>query len=653
MSRHSAALRPDIVEVAIEIIKSLRSLGGEKGAEPMETELAAGPSTIAPSAGDAAASAAEPSAQSDSQTFLVEGVAYTARMLETLFSHGDTAKLFMEKGIVEMLLALHRLPALPSSFGSTNASHALLSAFRAMLPHAAGLSTSLFAPVRAELAAALDSAIGAASALRGSQVLELPPESRESYIRTLTRAEGMTSFAAAAVRSLGALVGEYADVGKGSIIAKLGVLERLVLVQAALADELKLAADLEEKAKAKVAAGQPEQPAIARAQAGGSSSAAAPEAPAAMDVEPATEEDKKKKTDTLLVRDILRHSLHACHAFYQSVSKVIHTSSRRRESVRLTPGMRAAALELATTLHLTLRQAHESAAASSPSPEGVEYPPEGMRLSRYLMRALNGLFGALFDTRRNTCHCLVLNFFVSCGGLVAFLQRFQDVVSLVKSLPGLDDAAVAKLFKLLAEGERSGSDSDDAVPDSAAMAHHFHVEAVAGKFLETMASLSFAHMLASSPNAGALLTAEVPSAGSVAVPVMFPPATDVISFVRTLWGVLLGAVLPVWQDTALLTGHPWLVQDVVSVMHNCTESEASVRMLTALSGSRAAGQTAVRRTPSADPERVQIIVGMGFTEAQAREAMRRVRSATHQLAWRQFFIRFFSSCSPQFRNPNY
>lgn len=44
-------------------------------------------------------------------------------MLETMLTSGETARLFVERGGVDLLLTLYRLPRLPPTFGSTNASH--------------------------------------------------------------------------------------------------------------------------------------------------------------------------------------------------------------------------------------------------------------------------------------------------------------------------------------------------------------------------------------------------------------------------------------------------------------------------------------------------------------------------------------------------
>ncbi len=44
--------------------------------------------------------------------------------------------------------------------------------------------------------------------------------------------------------------------------------------------------------------------------------------------------------------------------------------------------------------------------------------------ARYLSSIVEDLAAVLFDNRRGTCHCLMLNYWIRCGGLQAFLAQF-------------------------------------------------------------------------------------------------------------------------------------------------------------------------------------------------------------------------------------
>lgn len=63
-------------------------------------------------------------------------------------------------------------------------------------------------------------------------------------------------------------------------------------------------------------------------------------------------------------------------------------------------------------------------------------------------------------------------------------------------------------------------------------------------------------------------------------------------------------------------------QSVVSVLRNCTENAGHLQAVVAT-----AARTAARAVAPPDPARVQQIVEMGFSQAQAEEALRRVSTA--------------------------
>lgn len=44
-------------------------------------------------------------------------------------------------------------------------------------------------------------------------------------------------------------------------------------------------------------------------------------------------------------------------------------------------------------------------------------------------------------------------------------------------------------------------------------------------------------------------------------------AEDIPAFMRRVWGVLLGAVLPLWKDVDLLAAHPKMVQVRCGAVH--------------------------------------------------------------------------------------
>lgn len=93
--------------------------------------------------------------------------------------------------------------------------------------------------------------------------------------------------------------------------------------------------------------------------------------------------------------------------------------------------------------------------------------------------------------------------------------------------------------------------------------------------------------------------------------------------VRFALGLSLCIAQPVPLTFVCLThavASPISLQSVVSVLRNCTENSSQLAAAVAAS---AAARTATRGG-AVDPNRVQQIVEMGFSQAQAEEALRRV-----------------------------
>ncbi|KAI3425184.1 hypothetical protein D9Q98_008953 [Chlorella vulgaris] len=698
-------------EAAMEVEAQAQQAPAEQEAEPMTAEPAAAvpaPAEAHATAAAAGAVAAEPAGEQaqpaavqggaageaaaeneeeeeveevlaedpEAETYLVECVTYTARMLESMLTSAETAKLFVERGGVELLLTLYRLPRLPPTFGSTNASHSLLVSFRVFTTHHASAQLPhIFGLLRAALLTQLDAALAAARQVGGACVPLLPAQQREAYIRQVSSTEGLAALAATVVRNASSVLKDISN-GDMSVILKLGELERMVLWQAAVADEWRLehaaAKAAEEKAAATAAAapgGDQEMVDSAAAAAGGaaaSASASAAAGPAdeacaalaaADSAAAAKEKEKKRKSPEELSCDILLHFAHTARAFDQAVAKAIHVPVRRREEAAAQPtmAMRAAAVNLAVVLRRNFDfQGLEVPGDKGKAPAGEQggnpyATPEACRV-RYLSRVLDASFNILFDGRRRTTHTLVYNYFMATGGMRSFLKQFEACLELLRQLPPEPAASAAAAAAggatlapqqaqqagqqqqdtemadtagpaaALEGGTAGGTDATGGTatqPISPAKAYRQSVEAAVGTFLVLMTNMSHAPMVVNSPNSANHITAPLPGAVDGAA----KPAEDAPSFMRRAWGVLLAAVLPLWNDPALLAAHgDKIVQSVVSVLRNCTENAAQLAAAMAAaarSGARGAAPAL------ADPARVQQIAEMGFSRAQAEEALRR------------------------------
>ncbi|GFR50880.1 hypothetical protein Agub_g13169, partial [Astrephomene gubernaculifera] len=181
---------------------------------------------------------------------------------------------------------------------------------------------------------------------------------------------------------------------------------------------------------------------------------------------------KSRRTPEELAHDVLHHSLLAIRTFYVAVAKAIHTSSRRngREDPALalpSVGMRGAALCLALNLKGNLdlelplvTPSSAAAAAEAPSSQAAaevatakpaagaegssaqdamvvdsgtpaaatqQQPPN--RRAVHLQRLADEVNHLLLDSRRRSCHVLLLNYFAGIGGLDSLNRRFEQAAS--------------------------------------------------------------------------------------------------------------------------------------------------------------------------------------------------------------------------------
>lgn len=110
----------------------------------------AGPSTAA------ASEPPTPAEDTDPPTHLPDCIAFTARMLESLFSDSNTSRTFVEQGGIQALLGLYTIPKLPPTFGCSPPAQYLMAALRTFTAaHADTLSVQLNQVLSAQLEIAL------------------------------------------------------------------------------------------------------------------------------------------------------------------------------------------------------------------------------------------------------------------------------------------------------------------------------------------------------------------------------------------------------------------------------------------------------------------------------------------------------------------
>ena len=85
---------------------------------------------------------------------LPECISNVARLMETMLAHHETARVFVERGGMALMLKLYALPSLPATQAGSSATQTLSAAFRAFLPtHAPALAAEARVALEAQLSA--------------------------------------------------------------------------------------------------------------------------------------------------------------------------------------------------------------------------------------------------------------------------------------------------------------------------------------------------------------------------------------------------------------------------------------------------------------------------------------------------------------------
>lgn len=416
----------------------------------------------------------------------------------------------------------------------------------------------------------------------------------------------------------------------------------------------------------------------------------------------------RKKTPEELSADIIHHTAIIIRSFYVAVAKSIHTPARRRDDTSSGPnlGMKAAALGLAlvlkgnlevstlpefpplqamehavaagrecavTTANAKAEGATAAAAAPGTAPAAKEFSAEDpavvaasasvpatlhsqqlVRLGQHLNRLAEEAYTVLLDTRRRSCHVLILNYFVAVGGMEALAARFGNAVEglwwamdrgaakQVAAVTGATAAVTAGGDTDMADAQApvtapaagtaaAGGSSNPAAPAApASTSSSSHVskrdplvlaEKAVQSFLQVYELLSSASLVFSASQAQAMLTATLPASAGVAAQAQFK---EPVALMRAVQASIVGAVAPVWRNERLAAAPPAIMTQVVSVLNSCAEGTASAAtVLLRPSGRDRAGAVGLRGFQP-DPSMVQIIQDMGFSQARAELALRRV-----------------------------
>jgi hypothetical protein len=117
---------------------------------------------------------------------------------------------------------------------------------------------------------------------------------------------------------------------------------------------------------------------------------------------------------------------------------------------------------------------------------------------------------------------------------------------------------------------------------------------------------------------------------------LVPPAKEPLQFVQQLHSDILGAVLPLWSHPKAAYVPTGVLTALVRVLQTCAQGPSHASLVLRYSTGRQAPSQA-RAQPQPDPQLVQQIIDMGFTQARAEEALRRVGANSVELAMEWLF----------------
>lgn len=607
--RHVPTLKDyGIQNVIIQLLRALCLLGGD--AEITE-EIAQDPSSQMPN------EVLERSNQSGVDTLLPECISHTAKMLESLLSNTDTSRKFAQHHGVELLLKFYTLPKLPASFGSSSHSPPLLSIFRS-LTHNNCQSLHVCVPV--ELTKQLEHTQIMAEKLGDVCVPELDAETRETYVRCVASASGLTAAAATIVRTSTPMLTEMCK-GDKILISMLGELERSILHQLVNCDSWKeRKTNLQKEIEEAVQMASEAMEGVEESELDRTDTEDAMEIeqeyllpeiapPLPNDIEMQSMNGVKyhpqRKAPDDLAYEVLQHFVGTVRTVYTSIAKAIHTPARRREETSALPTLRmkAAAVGLALVLRSNLNLELESL---------QQLPLE--RFTKHLARLVEEVQLVLFDGRRHCCHTLILNYFIAIQGFASLSKNFEIAMQL--------------LWKSIEEEGQTATTSSangQTTPE-----HRADIVTLVSAFLTLFTQLTNPRLLCQSVQTTSLLVVPLPSTDEKEEEATEPNSEASKVFVKNLQNLVLQGILPVWSHSLFSKCPPNITSSVIEILNSCLDGSSSLSA--AFRAIPSTGRFGAARSGALDPSMIQQIIEMGFSRARAIQALRRIGQSSVDMA---------------------
>lgn len=666
--RHASSLRGPGVEMLIEILSTISSIGSvaetsssssEPAPVPMETD-AEGGGLVSADDGNSSKTVvnSEQTSEPPSDTsvtnieFLADFVCNTARLLETILQNAETCRIFVEKKGVESVLQLLTLP-MPLSIPLGHSLSVALKNFS--LQHSASLARAVCSFLRKYSSTAND----LLGSVEGTPLAVVESARQPNILKNLAILEDILNLCIFLLKGTTSLFTELAAADADSL-RDLGKAYMEVIWQVSSCNDSKVEekkAVEHEQENADASSSNPagresdddtNMPVVrymnpvsirsgsqslwggereffsvrsseslhrrnrhgfSRIRGGrtGRQLEALNFEPEVQMIAPETSsQNVKKKSPDALVLDILGRLASTMRSFFTALVKGFNSSNRRR-------GDSGSLVSASKTLGSGLAKIYFEALSFSGH---SNYQRMDLSLSvkcRYLGKIVDDMAALTFDSRRRTCYASMVNNFYVHGTFKELLMTFEATSQLLWTPPYSAPASASDHEKLVEETRLSHSSW---LRDTLQSYCHELEYFVNSTFLISPTSNSQAQQL----------TQPVTTGLSIG---LFPVPRDPEVFVQMLQSQVLDVILPVWNHQMFPNCSPEFIASIISLVKHVFSGVGDVKRSRA--GITGTGNQRYMPPPP-DEASIATIVEMGFTRTRAEEALRRVESNSVEMA---------------------
>ncbi|CAA6653418.1 unnamed protein product [Spirodela intermedia] len=647
--RHVSSLRSAGVDIIIEIIEKLASLGDQNFSGPsckldentaMETE-----NEDKSQKGHDLVSSMDSNADGVSEEQFVQMCIFHVMVLvHRVTENTETCRLFVEKKGIEALMRLLLRPNIAqSSDGMPIALHSTVVFKGFTQHHSAPLANAFCTSLREHLAKALSGF----NSISGSVILS-PFATSDSSIFLLFLLLSFFFFLAASKdnRWISALLTEFGN-GSRDVLEDVGRLHREVLWQIALLEDAKLGTDIDNSASTSEAQSsntivdenderrlssfrQYVDPLLRRRGSGWSIESQffdlinmyrdinhSSRIPRRLDIDdpglvnltgpqshsssPSDEgtvstADGEKRKSYYSCREMLRSlAYHIGHLFLELGNAMLPSPRRANDPVNVSASAKSVVSIFAAIIldHLNFCG---HVAVSSTADVSVHTK------CRYLGKVVDFIDGILLD-KPESCNPIMVNCFYGSGVVQAILTTFEatsQLLSAVNRAPASPMETDADSVRQVENEETDRSWIYGPLASYGTLMDH----------------------LVTSPFIISSTTKQLLEQPLTSVNIPFP--RDAETFVKVLQSKVLNAVLPVWNHPHFSDCDSDFITTIISIMRH-VYSGVEVRNVNSIAGSRVAG-------PPPDESAISLIVEMGFSRPRAEEALRQVGTNSVEMA---------------------